>query len=392
MRLRTENSTEKITRVLFWGTYDIGKPRTRILLQGLLENGVEVIECHADVWSGVEDKSQVSNSLARFKLFFKWLLSYPKLLIRYLQLPVHDIVFVGYMGQLDVLIISPFAKLRGVKIVWDAFLCLYDTVVEDRRLVSPRNPIAYLLYVWEWLASRAADLILLDTATHAEFFRQKYNLPLSKTGYVFVGVEPDLFPQADRASITLLEQRPLSVLFYGQFIPLHGIDTIIRTAQLADTTSIEWTIIGKGQEGNKIQAMLDDHPIPNLKWIPWVRYEELVKWIHEADVCLGIFGDTEKAGRVIPNKVFQILASGKPLITRDSPAICELIDPEMPGIFMVPPADPKALLEIIDLVKEMRNILTMQELHKEILDKITPASIGRALVEIIDDHLATSSY
>ena len=104
-----------------------------------------------------------------------------------------------------------------------------------------------------------------------------------------------------------------------------------------------------------------------------------------------IFGDTDKAGRVIPNKVFQILASGKPLITRDSPAICELIDPEMPGIFMVPPADPKALLEIINLVKEKRNILTMQELHKEILDKITPASIGRALVEIIDNHLATSS-
>ena len=49
--------------IVFWGTYDTGKPRVRILLQGLRENGVEVSECQANIWENVEDKSQLSGTV-----------------------------------------------------------------------------------------------------------------------------------------------------------------------------------------------------------------------------------------------------------------------------------------------------------------------------------------
>ena len=51
----TDTKDEKL-RVVAWGTYDLGKPRDRILLRGLRENDVEVLECHSDVWQGIEDK------------------------------------------------------------------------------------------------------------------------------------------------------------------------------------------------------------------------------------------------------------------------------------------------------------------------------------------------
>lgn len=54
------NTKDEKLRVIAWGSYDLGKPRVRILLRGLRENGVEVLECHRDVWQGVEDKSQVA--------------------------------------------------------------------------------------------------------------------------------------------------------------------------------------------------------------------------------------------------------------------------------------------------------------------------------------------
>jgi glycosyltransferase involved in cell wall biosynthesis len=371
-------------RVVFWGTYDTGKPRTRILMRGLRENGLEVIECHADVWSGIEDKSQVSGWPKRLYLLVRWLASYPILVLRYLRLPEHDAVIIGYMGQLDVLVMWPLAKLRGVPVVWDAFLSLYDTVVEDRKMIGPKHILANLLFFWEYLSCRAAGLVVLDTQTHADYFTEKFKIAIQRVGVVFVGVEPEKFPMRSQSVGPARSNGVLTVLFYGQFIPMHGIETIILAARRATNTSLQWILIGKGQEESKIRSMLDEHPLPRLKWLPWVQYEELIRWIHRSEICLGIFGNSGKAGRVIANKVFQILSTGTPLITRDSPAIRELLRPEMPGIFLIPPSDPDSILEALNDFQNQRSELTGKPLYRDIMKDIEPLAIGKQLIGVID--------
>ncbi len=376
-----------VTRVVIWGTYDLGKPRNRILIEGLRLSGVEVIECHADVWSGVEDKGTLTGTLQWLSRVARWLLAYPSLILRYLRLPKHDVVIVGYLGQLDVLVLWPFARLRAAPIVWDAFLSLYDTVVMDRRIVGPRHPVAFFLLAWEWLSCRAADLIVLDTQAHAEYFRERFGLRRNVTANVFVGAEPSVFraPTADIAGSE--PEADLSVLFYGQFIPLHGIDTIVRAAQTASGRRIRWTLIGRGQEEHRIRDMLGANWPPNLEWIPWVPYDELAGRIHAADICLGIFGNTGKSARVIPNKVFQILSAGKPLITRDSPAIRELLTDGMPGIYLVPPADPTALLDALDVFSNQHgtqdDLASGAPLHRALVERFSPKTIGEELRQMI---------
>jgi glycosyltransferase involved in cell wall biosynthesis len=361
-----------------WGTFDQGKPRVRILERGLHENGVDLIKCHREVWHGIEDKSQIKSLSQKAALIFSLLFAYPSLIYGYLRLPKHDAVIVSYLGHLDVIVLWPFAKLRGVPIIWDAFLSLYNTIVEDRRLIRARNPLAKLIWAWEWLACRAADRVILDTHVHANYFAQTFGVPESKLAAVFVGAEPDVFPCLDEPRDT---DAPPIVLFYGQFIPLHGIDTIIRAARLARHEPIEWVIIGSGQEEWRIQALLDDDPLPRMKWVPWVKYAELSDWLARATVCLGIFGDTDKAGRVIPNKVFQILMSGKPLITRDSTAVRELIKPDSIGVLLVPPANPQALVDAV------RSAILWPEhagLHHPLRERISPHGVGASFMESIN--------
>lgn len=363
---------------VLWGTYDEGKPRVRILRRGLAENGVQLTECHTPVWQGVEDKSQVSGWKARLELGIRWLASYPGLIWRYLRSPKHDIVIVSYLGHLDVLLLWPFAKLRRVPIVWDAFLSLYNTVVEDRKLVGPHHPIALLLYAWEWLACRAADLVLLDTAAHAAYFCRRFHLPTHKTASVFVGAEPEAFPRLPLKARQ--QETPLTVLFYGQFIPLHGIETIIGAARILQTEQVEWIIIGQGQEARKIRALLEAMPLPKVKWLPWVAYGELQQWLAQADVCLGIFGVSEKAAMVIPNKVFQILLSGKPVITRDSPAMRELFDPKQAEISLVCAGNVERLAEkILDWARQPVPCLNDAE-YTKLFDRITPEGLGKQLL------------
>lgn len=335
-------------RLVFWGTYDSGKPRVRLLLQGARSAGMEVIECHADLWKGIEDKSQIFGLKNKLKKLLSCLLSYPSLIWRYMRLPPHDAVLVCYMGQLDILVLKPFARLRSVPVIWDAFLSLYDATVNDRQLISKHSARAWLLYLLEWLSCRAADGLFLDTAAHARYFEHLFSLSEGQVGRVFVGAETERFPDSRVPTRQDGNNRTFKVLFYGQFIPLHGIEFIVRAAQKVELSGeqVQWILIGRGQESRRIDGLINELGVTAIERVPWVAYEELIKWMVDADVCLGIFGTTKKASLVIPNKVYQILAAQRPLITADTSAIRELLS-ETERIWLIPPGCPEKLAEVI---------------------------------------------
>ena len=329
--------------VVVWGTYDLSKPRTRILLDGLRGNGVSVHEIHGNVWPEHADKSQLRVPALALALV-RALLWYPVLIVRFLFSPRDAVVIVPYLGALDVLVLWPFARLRGQRVVWDMFLSLYDTVVNDRRMVSAHGPASYLLWSTEWLAARAADLVLLDTQAHARHIARLFHLPADRTDAVPVGAETDRFPRLPRRPVT---NGPPRVLFYGQLIPLHGIETILRAALSERGRGMEWRIIGTGQDRHKVESALADAAADHVTWETWVPYETLVDAIGAADVCLGIFGASDKAASVVPNKVYQALVAGRAVITRDSPAMRETFADDE-GLKLVPHSDADAILDAID--------------------------------------------
>lgn len=280
-----------LERVLMWGSYDLGKPRTRILREGLARLGVEVIEIHADIWSRHEDKSRLGRGamlLALLRLFA----TYPVLLWRYLRAPDHQLVLVPYMGQFDVLVLWLVARLRGKPVVWDMFLSLYDTVAHDRALTSPRSLSARFLWLLEWLGCRAANLVLMDTAAHARHVAGLFGLRSGHVVAVPVGAEPEAFRRLDPP---LAHSGPTRILFYGQMIPLHGISVVLDAALSPRGRLRHWTLIGTGQDRPLVEAALASAEVAHIDWREWVPYDQLGIEIGKADLCLGIFGKGGKA-------------------------------------------------------------------------------------------------
>jgi len=370
--------------VVYWGTYDKGKPRNRILLAGLRSANVEVIECHSALWDGIKDKSQISGWLSKAILLFRWLWCYPFLIAEYWRLPAHDCLVVGYMGHLDLFFIWPFAKLKGVPICWDAFLSLYNTVVEDRQIAGRYNPLAWFLFILEWLACRLADTIILDTKAHGCYFVETFKLPREKVKCVLVGAETDVFtPAGNAASRNKQQSDTCRVLFYGQFSPLHGVKTVIQAAKLLEDEDVEWILIGHGQEAEAIKQELAGWQKSRITWLEWVHYEELRDWLTTADVCIGVLGDTAKARLIIPNKVFQAIAAGCPIITMESPAIRELVGEGHPGIVLVPPAAPEDLARAVQRSCKTASMVNRQSLYRDLRPRITPEALGREFFEIL---------
>lgn len=93
--------------------------------------------------------------------------------------------------------------------------------------------------------------------------------------------------------------------------------------------------------------------LKNIEFMPELDFADLVGKIKEADLVLGIFGNTPKTKRVIPNKVFEGLALGKPILTADTPAIRELLIDSI-NVILCQSANSKSLAEeILRLKKDL---------------------------------------
>lgn len=173
-------------RVVLLGTYNLGKPRTRLMRQALQQIDHGLQELRFAVWNGVEDKS-VSGMGARLAVMLRLLLAYPVLAVRYLLAGKHDVVVIGYMGLFDMLLLAPLAKLRGKPVVWDVFLSIYDTYARDRALAAEGSWKARTLRWLERKACRLADQIVLDTKAHAALVGELHDVPQEKLATVLGG-------------------------------------------------------------------------------------------------------------------------------------------------------------------------------------------------------------
>ena len=116
-------------------------------------------------------------------------------------------------------------------ILFDAFLSVYDTLCFDRKRFAPSSPAGRLAFWLDRTSCSLGDLVLLDTEAHARYFCDTFGVPPAKVRRLFVGCDETVFfPR------TIQSPQPL-VLFYGTFLPLHGIDIIIRAAKLVGAAS-----------------------------------------------------------------------------------------------------------------------------------------------------------
>jgi glycosyltransferase involved in cell wall biosynthesis len=315
-------------KVCYWGTFEREYPRNAVLIAGLRQNGVEVVECHYALWKNGFRSNKMA-SLAGFanKLRFvgRAVLAYPVLIYRYLCLGDHDAVVIGYLGHIDIFFLAPFAKLKRKPVVFDAFFSLYDTAISDWELASKKSLLALLCRLADWSACRLATLVLVDTKAQQGFFCHEFGLAWEKVHWLYVGADDSLFaPSVDPPRP---RPRPFRVLYVGNYVPLHGVPIILRAARLLDGEEIEFWLIGEDHRADPVLTdQLRNSDSGYVKFFPWMPPQELRAKITEADVCLGIFGTSDKAKRVIPGKAFLALAMGKPLITGDSPAARELLD------------------------------------------------------------------
>lgn len=267
------------------------------------------------------------------------------LLIQRGSLNKSGVVFVPYPAYVTLLVLWISGALRHRYVVADAFIDI-QTTLRDRRIL-PENSLRMRLVAWaERFTLSRADCVLIDTREQATLLRRRLSSSGSQVVVVPVGIDESLWSALPAPEPTLR----IRVVFWGTFIPLHGMSTIVDAALLLaeKNAEIDFCIIGDGQEAPVIATRLAGRKPVSLSWRrELVDTATLRAELASSHIVLGVFGTSSKAEAVIPYKVQQALACNRPLITRSSAAIASYVD-EPAGLMTVPPGDSVALAEAIE--------------------------------------------
>jgi glycosyltransferase involved in cell wall biosynthesis len=240
-----------------------------------------------------------------------------------------------YPGYFDMPVVAVIARARRIPVVFDVFISLHDTVVGDRALRPATSLMGRLTRLVDRVACGLADVVLADTPAHADFLAELTGVERRRFRVLWLGAREDVFNPIPAAT-----PEPRLVVFHGTFIPLQGLDTIVRSAKLLEHDDVRVRLIGDGQERTRVDALVRELDVGNLELVGLLPLERIPHEIASASLCLGIFGTTPKAGRVVPNKLFECLAVGRPVVTADTPAVRSAFDDE---VALVPPGDADAL-------------------------------------------------
>jgi len=220
-----------------------------------------------------------------------------------------DVFFLGFRGHEIFWLVKVLTW--GRRLIFDELMSPYDSLVHEKGRLKPNGLVAKLLFRAEYSILHSSDSALTDTTENRDYYCNLFGLELSRMRAIPVGADESLFyPKAEQ---TPSINSKFHVLFYGSFLPLHGIDIIIEAAERVIDTDIRVTLIGgKGSAFDYYSEKIQSRGLKNIQQIKWVPYKRIPDWIRRSDVCLaGSYGATGQAKRVVTGKTFQFLSMGK---------------------------------------------------------------------------------
>jgi glycosyltransferase involved in cell wall biosynthesis len=250
------------------------------------------------------------------------------------------------------------AVTLGRPLVLDHLVSPYDSLLHERRKIRKGGLVERGIYHYERAVLRCADGILTDTMAHKAFIAETFNIDLGKLYTVPVGADEDLF-QPSATEKTDEHDGRLEVFFYGSFLPLHGVDVIVKAAAILREDPVHFTLVGgRKRKLREVQQVCEELGPERITCVDWVDYRCLPQWIGKADLCLGgPFGDTGQARRVITGKTYQFLAMGRPTVVGQIEEDCGFRDKW--NCLLVPQGQPRALADAIAWCIEHRSRLEL---------------------------------
>jgi glycosyltransferase involved in cell wall biosynthesis len=237
-----------------------------------------------------------------------------------------------------------FARLGGSRVFLDVADLWPEVILEIGRIKTPLA--ATLVSAMARIVTSLSDLVTPIT----ESIRQRLlelGLPGNQLEVVELAIDTDYFrPQPPRFKDLRLEGKFVAE-YSGIIGPKYDFASLIDAAKIIIKKRPRVLVLIRGDGEWLPYVKRKSSSVPNVLVLDKIESSDRVlDYLNAADVLLCPMRDLKETSTIVPSKVLEYFAVGKPVVCSGRGETQTVIENYRPGI-MVPPGDPRALAEAI---------------------------------------------
>jgi glycosyltransferase involved in cell wall biosynthesis len=287
----------------------------------------------------------------------------------------YDVVFATSSRLMTAVLGAWIARQRHARLYLDIRDIFVDTIQEalPRRLSWFARPVFARLEKW---AVRRASTVNLVSPGFSQYFIPRY--PGQRFAYHTNGVDDEFISSptpSDRADSDA--GRPITVLYAGNVGEGQGLHAIIPQLASALADRVRFRVIGAGGRMSALRSAISASGVTNVELLDPLPRAELIAEYRSADVLFLHLNAYEAFKKVLPSKIFEYAATGKPVWAGVAGYAAEFITAEVCNSAVFPPCDVDAAL------RAFARLTIRDSPRTTFTEKYARSRISRAMAEDI---------
>ena len=302
--------------------------------------------------------------------------SYARAVFRHTRGQKYDLVFATSSRLMTAALGACVARKKQSLLYLDIRDIFVDTIkdVLPRLMSVPSQPLFAALE--RWTINRAVTVNLVSRG-FAEYFATRY--PAQRYSYYMNGID-DEFLVASTPNSRGVACRAVGVLYAGNVGEGQGLHEIIPKLAKKMQGKLHFQIIGDGGRKEALRLALAKAGVTNVELLPPMDREKLIKAYLAADVLFLHLNDYDAFKKVLPSKVFEYGAMGKPIWAGVAGFAAEFVHAELDNSAVFAPCDADDAERVFSQLRihdQIRSAFSKKFARNKISDDMADDILGR---------------
>lgn len=259
----------------------------------------------------------------------------------------YDVVYASSSRLMTAVLGAYIARKKCALLYLDIRDIFVDTITDviPKKLALPLKPALSLIEKW---AFKQANKINLVSEGFDDYFKSRY--PASKFSYFPNGIDQE-FLNLDFKQANLSRPKVLNILYAGNIGEGQGLHLILPELALMLKGQATFTVIGDGGRKLALEKALNLKAVKNISLIKPMSRKELIDAYQDADVLFMHLNHYQAFLKVLPSKIFEYAATGKPIWAGVSGFAANFLTKQVDNAAVFNPCNAEQAIEMLETLE-----------------------------------------